>query len=168
MPVPSYPLAQVLEIKQKRVEAAEKVVSEKLMILQKEQKKLEEREAEKEKVKHHKEEKLQQLREILDRESTSPKIQQMKSYLKVVDEKLRIEEKKVADQKKVVEKAEKDLEQAKEDLRHKRVEVDKISMHKKDWEKGIKKEMEAQESKETDELGSLTHSMQKKQRGNLW
>lgn len=166
--MPSYPLAQVLEVKQRRVEAAEKVVSEKLAVLQKEQKKLEEREAERDKVKLHKEEKLQQLREILDKESTSPKIQQMKSYLKVVDEKLKIEEKKVADQKKIVEKAEKDLEVAKEDLRQKRVEVDKIAMHKKDWEKGVKKELEIQETKETDELGSMTYSMQKKQRGNLW
>ena len=51
-----------------------------------------EREAERNKVKEHKNNKLQQLRETMDQGTTSPKIQQMKVYLKLVDEKLKVEE----------------------------------------------------------------------------
>lgn len=153
-----YPLKQVLEVKQKRVEDAEKVVKEKQLALENEQKKLAEREAERDKVKNHKIDKLQQLRDTLDAGTTSPKIQQMKVYLKIVDEKLIIEEKKVKDQKDQVALAEKNLEQAKENLRIKRLEVDKLMMHKKDWEKEAKKALEILESREQDELGATIHT----------
>lgn len=157
-----YPLEQILEVKQRRVEEAEKIVKEKLALLEKENQKLKEREKERDEVKTHKVEKLTQLRQTLDEESTSSKIQQMKVYLKIVDEKLKVEEKKVADQKEQVKVAEKNLETAKEDLRVKRNEVDKIVMHKKDWEKETKKEQEIQEGREQDELGSVIHSSNKR------
>ena len=44
-----YPLKQVLEVKQKRVEDAEKVVLEKKLALEKEQEKLAQREADRDK-----------------------------------------------------------------------------------------------------------------------
>lgn len=153
-----YPLKQVIEVKQKRVEDAEKVVKEKQLALENEQKKLAEREAERDKVKTHKLDKLKQLRDTLDEGSTSPKIQQMKVYLKIVDEKLLIEEKKVKEQKEQVVTAERNLEQAKEHLRIKRVEVDKLMMHKKDWEKEARKESEIIEGREQDELGAMIHT----------
>lgn len=153
-----YPLKQVLEVKQRRVDDAEKAVKEKQKALEDEQKKLREREAERDIVKKHKAEKLQQLRDILDEGTTSPKIQQMKAYLKVVDEKLAVEEKKVADQKEKVVAAEKNLEQAKEELRIKRQEVDKLLIHKKDWEKEMKAALEIIENRELDELGSVIYT----------
>ena len=137
-----YPLLQILEVKQRRVEDAEKVVKEKQAILDKEKEKLAEREKERDKVKKHRVEKLEQLRAILDKGTTSPKIQQMKQYLKVVDEKLAIEEKKVKDQQNQVTLAEKNLNQAKEDLKIKRQEVDKLLFHRKDWEKEKRKALE--------------------------
>lgn len=152
-----YPLKQVLEVKQKRVTEAEKVVQEKKIALEKEQEKLAQREAERDKVKNHKLDKLKQLRDTLDHESTSPKIQQMKVYLKIVDEKLLIEEKKVKDQQEQVKLAEKNLEQAREELRRKRQEVDKLLTHKKDWEKETRKELEIIEGREQDELGSIIY-----------
>ena len=154
----AYPLKQVIEVKQRRVEEAEKVVKQKQQALEIEQKKLAEREAERNKVKEHKLEKLQQLRDEMDRESTSTKIQQMKVYLKIVEDKLKIEEKKVQDQKEQVKIAEKNLETAKADLNRKRQEVDKLLMHKKDWEKEKRKEMEIIEGREQDELGSIIHT----------
>lgn len=157
-----YPLQQVLEVKQKRVEDAEKVVQEKKLALEKEEKKLAEREAERDKVKEHKVEKLRQLRETLDQASTSPKIQQMKVYLKLVDEKLVIEEKKVKDQKDQVAIAQKNLDQAKEELQRKRQEVDKMKSHRKDWEKEMLKEIAIKEGREEDELGSIIHSIHKR------
>jgi hypothetical protein len=157
-----YPLKQVIEIKQRRVEEAEKVVREKQHALVKEQQKLAEREVERDKVKTHKQDKLQQLRETLDQETTSPKVQQMKVYLKLVDEKLKIEEKKVKDQKEQVTLAEKNLEQAKLDLHRKRQEVDKLLIHQKDWEKEMKREQEIIEGREQDELGFIIHTNQQR------
>ena len=155
-----YPLKQVIEVKQRRVEDAEKVVKEKKLALEKEQQKLAEREADRNKVKKHQQEKLTQLRETMDHETTSPKIQQMKVYLKIVDEKLKVEEKKVKDQKEQVTIAEKNLHQAKEDLRLKRHEVDKLLIHQKDWEKEMRKEQEIKEGREQDELGSTIYTSQ--------
>ncbi len=154
-----YPLKQIIEVKQRRVEEAEKVVREKQLALTKEQQKLAEREKERDKVKKHKQEKLTQLRETMDQGTTSPKIQQMKVYLKVVDEKLKVEEKKVKDQKEQVAIAEKNLEQAKIDLQRKRQEVDKLLIHQKDWEKQMQKEMDIIEGREQDELGAIIHAI---------
>lgn len=162
-----YPLKQVIEVKQKRVEDAEKVVSEKKIALEKEQEKLTQREAERDKVKNHKADKLKQLRDIMDEGTTSPKIQQMKVYLKVVDEKLKIEEKKVKDQQEQVNIATKNLEQAREELKRKRQEVDKLLSHKKDWEKEMRKEQEIIEGREQDELGSIIFTSQQAKRANL-
>lgn len=154
-----YPLQQIIAVKERRLEEAEKVVKEKLIALEKENQKLAEREAERDKVKKHKTDKLDQLRETLDTESTSPKILQMKVYLKIVDEKLRIEEKKVSDQKEQVKIAEKNLEAAKIDLHQKRQDVDKLLIHKKDWVKEMRKELELIEGREQDELGSIIHNV---------
>lgn len=158
-----YPLKQVLEVKQKRVDDAEKVVKEKLEALEKEKTKLAEKEADRDKVKLHKQAKLQQLRDTLDHDTTSNKIQQMKNYLKVVDEKLYFEEKKVEEQKKQVTIAEENLEKARQELKIKRQEVDKLLMHKKQWEKEAKFEIQKKEEAELDELGSMMHSFKHKE-----
>lgn len=158
-----YPLGQVLEVKQRRVEEAEKIVKEKQVLLEKEQDKLAQREAERDKVKKHQRDKLQQLRDAMDHETTSPKIQQIKAYLKVVDEKLKVEEKKVKEQQNQVDIAQKNFDQAKEDLRVKRQEVDKLVTHRKDWEKTMHKELEIIEGREQDELGSIIYFSHKKQ-----
>lgn len=160
--IPAYPLKQVIEVKQRRVEDAERVVKEKQLALEREKEKLVQREAERDQVKNHKKDKLKQLRDTMDAGTTAPKIQQMKVYLKVVDEKLKIEEKKVKDQQEQVEIANKNLEQAKEDLRIKRQEVDKLLSHKKDWEKEARKELEIVEGREQDELGSIIYASQHK------
>lgn len=150
-----YPLKQVLEVKRKRVEDAEKVVTEKKKALEAEEEKLKAREKERDEVKKHHNDKLKQMRDEMDGGTTSPKIQQMKAYLKVVVEKLAVEEKKVADQKAQVQTAEKNLEAAKEELKRKRQEVDKLVTHQKDWEKEMLKEEEIMEGREQDELGSV-------------
>jgi len=157
-----YPLKQVLEIKQRRVDDAEKVVKEKQQALEKEKEKLAQREAERDKVKQHMKDKLAQLRDTLDHATTSPKVQQMKAYLKVAQEKLAIEEKKVKDQQDQVDLAQKNVDLAKEELKRKRQEVDKLLTHQKDWEKSMRKEMEIIEGREQDELGNVTYTIHKK------
>ena len=152
-----YPLKQIIEVKQKRVDDAEKVVKQKQLALKQEMEKLAQKEAERDKVKNHKKDKLQQLRDTLDQGTNTTTVQQMKVYLKLVDEKLKVEEKKVHDQKGQVKIAEKNLDEAKLDLQRKRQEVDKLLMHKKDWEKEKRKELEVIEGREQDELGSVIY-----------
>lgn len=158
-----YPLKQVLEIKQKRVEDAEQVVRLKQQALDLEKEKLQQVEEARNKVKQHRQDKLTQLRHELDQGTTSPKIQQMKAYLKVVDERLKIEEKKVAEQKAKVQAAAKELEAAKHQLHLKRQEVEKIQYHRKDWEKIKHKEEAIIEGREQDELGSVIHGIHRRQ-----
>jgi hypothetical protein len=162
MKLPKYPLAQILLVKLRRVENAEKVVQERQAALKTEQEKLKERENARDVVLKHKKEKLKQLRDELDAGTTSPVVKQMKHYLEVVDEKLVQEEKKVAKQKEEVKLAEKKLEEAKELLRERRKQVDKIYAHKDLWLKQAKKELELEEQKELDEVGNVTYLARKR------
>lgn len=157
-----YPLQDVLLVKYRRVEQAEKVVKEKMELLRLEEEKLKKREEERNKVRNHRIEKLQQLRDTLDHGTTSPKIQQMKAYLKVVDEKLIVEEKKVADQKEQVKIAEKNLEAARLELKRKRLEVDKLEQHREEWVLDMRKELDIIEGREMDELGQLIYELNKR------
>ncbi len=157
-----YPLLQVLAIKVKRVEAAELVVKEKQQILQQEEEKLAQRKAERDRILQHRTEKLQQLRDELDHDTTTPKVQQMKVYLKVVDEKLKIEEKKVKEQQERVDKAKGELEEAKRQLNIRRLEVDKVETHRVSWEKEKNKEDEIMAERAMDELGTMIYSSRKR------
>ena len=74
---------------------------------------------------------LQQLRDALDTGTTTDKIQQMRQYLEVVEEKLSQEEDKVKRQKLAVEQAEIDLKNAQETWRQFLKEVDKLQEHRK-------------------------------------
>jgi flagellar biosynthesis chaperone FliJ len=152
-----YPLAQVLDVKKKRVEDAEKVVQEKRRLLEVEQEKLAQAKRERDKVRDHRDAKLAQLRHAMDTETTSPEVQRMKQYLEVVKERLAGEEKKVDEQNKQVRNAETALEAAQEDLKRRRLELDKIKMHRDEWEREAKRELLIEEQREQDELGSIMH-----------
>jgi flagellar biosynthesis chaperone FliJ len=159
-----YPLEQLAIIKQKKLEEAEKVLREKKNALLKEQEKLISLEKERDKVKQHKDAKLTQLRQKLDEGTTSDKIQQMRQYLKVVEEQLKQKEGKVKEQKKQVDAAEKQVETARLDLLKKQQDVEKLQTHRKEWEKQLLAEIEQKEAIETDEMGSPLYSMRKKEK----
>jgi hypothetical protein len=151
-----YPLAQVLEIKKRRVDEAEKLVREKRELLKKEQEKLLEAEKQRDEAKDHQQAKLQQLRDYIDTDGMNPdKVLQMKVYLELVKEKLAVEEQKVLKQKENVQTAEKNLEDAIEAKRQRIFEVDKIKMHREEWEKEMRKELELKEAGEMDEIGNI-------------
>jgi flagellar biosynthesis chaperone FliJ len=152
--LPPYPLEQVLEVKKKRVEDAEAVVKQKIRELDDEREKLKKREEERDKVKEHYNEKLQQLRDEFDQGTTSNKIDQIKVYIKVVQERLKSEEKKVKDQQQAVEVAEKNLELAKTHLKARQREQDKIETHKKEWTRDARIELSVLQTREEDEIGS--------------
>lgn len=159
--IAQYPLKQVLEIKMRRVDEAERVVKEKKRLLEKEEEKLKERKAERDKVLKHRNEKLSQLRQEMDHDTTTVKIQQMKAYLKIVAEKLVVEEKKVEEQKRNVSIAQEALDKAKEELRLKRLEVDKLNTHRSEWVEEMKKELEIEEGRLMDEVGEVIYQIRK-------
>lgn len=138
----------------KKARRSRESFARKKILLQKEEDKLTKLEKERNEVKSHREAKLAQLRETLDEGSTTTKIQQMKYYLKVVDEELKGKENKVNEQKKHVDAAQKQVETARQDLLKKQQDVEKLLMHRKEWEKEIRALEQQQEAIETDEMGS--------------
>jgi len=156
-----YPLEQLAIIKQKKLEEAEKALKEKKEALLKEEEKLKAVEKERDGVKDHRQAKLQQLRNKLDEGTSTDKIQQMKYYLKVVDEKLKTKEKKVKEQQKQVENAQKQIEVAREEFLKKQQDLEKLKLHRKEWEKEMQRILEHAETIESDELGSAMHARKK-------
>ena len=167
MKTPKYPLEQVLAVKKDRVQKAERVVEEKKRALQVEQEKLKKVEEERDQVLNHHNDKLAQLRKALDEGTYSDDVIQMKSYLKLVKEKLAKEEEKVKTQKEQVRNAERVLEEAKRDLKKKRLEEEKISLHKEQWTKEMKIEHAKQDAKEQDEIGQVLYEARRKNRSDL-
>lgn len=161
-----YPLEQVAIIKQKKLDEAEKVLREKKKALEVEEKKLAEVEKERDEVKDHRIAKLTQLREKMDEGAPSDKIQQMRYYLKVVDEKLKAKEQKVKEQLKQVEHAKQQVEVARNDLLKKQHDVEKLNMHRKEWEQEMKMLEAHKEGVESDEMGSIIHHRKKKKRSS--
>jgi flagellar biosynthesis chaperone FliJ len=157
-----YPLEQLVVIKQKKLEEAEKVLAEKKKELTKEEEKLSVVEKERDQVKEHRHDKLTQLRETLDAGTTTDKIQQMKRYLKLVDEKLEQAQLRVKEQQKRVEAAKTQVETARHDLFKKQQDVEKLILHRKEWEKEVKTLLEHKESLESDEIGSAIHLSRKR------
>ena len=159
----NYPLQQLMEIKKNRFDQAVKTLEEKKAILEKAYEKLFDLTQERDQVKEHRAAKLQQLRESLDEGTTTDKIQQKKAYLKIVDEKLADKEKKVVDQQKQVDIAQKQVDAATDELFQRKKDLEKLEMHKKEWEKEVRYWTEQKEGVEHDEQGSATHIMRKRE-----
>ena len=157
-----YPLEDVLKVKMKRIEDAERVLRQRKLELVQEQERLKEREKERDAVQKHMTDKVNQFRREIDGGTNSAKITQMRDYMKLVKEKLVIEEKKVKDQQEKVKAAEKKVEEAKLDLLQKQKEVDKLKEHRVNWLKGMQKETELFEATEQDELGNIIHTLQRR------
>ena len=85
----------------------------------------------------------------------------MKFYLKEVDEKLKIREVKLKEQEKQVELATKAVETAREDMLKKGQSVEKMRMHKEEWQKQQKIIEEQIDTLETEELGTMMFSRKK-------
>jgi len=159
----NYPLEQLVTIKKNRFDQAVKILEEKKILLEKALKKLYELKAERDEVLQHKVEKLAQLRATLDAGTTSDKIQQMKAYLKIVEEKLAVKEKKVIDQQKQADLAQKQVDAATQEVFQRKKDVEKLEMHKAEWEKEVRYWTTQKETIEHDEQGSATHTTRKRQ-----
>lgn len=161
-----YPLAELIDIKKRRFDIAVKVLEDKKRILAEEEKKLQTAEKSRDKALEHKNDKLNQLRESLDTGESTDKVQQKKRYLKIVEEKLQEKQKKVDTQKVQVKNAKEQVEAAKIDMIHKQKDIEKLNMHKKEWERELAQEIERKEAVEQDELGSAVHELKKRKREN--
>jgi hypothetical protein len=157
----NYPLQQLMIIKNKRFEQAVKLLEEKTAILHKEEEILKKKEQEKEEVLTHKKAKLQQLRQALDDGLPSAKIQQIKVYLDVVKEKLKEKEKIVLQQKEKVQFAKKQCDEARANLIQKKKDLEKLQIHKKEWEKEVKCWTIKEEASLEDEMSSMRHAVRK-------
>lgn len=160
----SYPLEQLMTIKKNRFDQAVKTLEEKKALLEKAYEKLYDVTQERDEVKEHKVAKLNQLRNSLDEGTTTDKIQQMKAYLKVVETKLADKEKKVVEQQKQVDLAQKQVDLATDELFQRKKDLEKLEIHKKEWEKEVRYWTEQKEAVEHDEQGSATHSIRKKEK----
>lgn len=157
----NYPLEDLLKIKIKRFDQAVKEFEEKTEKLFKEQEKLFDLEKERDEVFTHKMDKLKQLRQALDSGESTHKIQQMKIYMEVVEEKLKLRQKKADAQQVIVDKAEKELEEAKLKLFEKKKELEKIKIHKDEWKIEMKEIEKQIESIEQDEIGAIRDVLRK-------
>lgn len=159
----NYPLEQMIAIKKNRFDAAVKTLEEKKTILEKAYEKLYDLTQERDQVFQHKIAKLEQLRHELDTGTTTDVIQRSKIYLKIVDEKLAEKEKKVVDQQKQVDAAQKQVDIATDDLFQKKKDLEKLEIHKKEWEKEMGYWVQQKEGVEQDEQGSSTHFRHKRE-----
>lgn len=158
----NYPLEQMIVIKKNRFDAAIKLLDEKKALLEKEYEKLYDLTEERNQVREHKIAKLEQLRHELDTGTTTDKIQQGKVYLKIVDEKLAEKEKVLAEQQKRVDAAQKQVDIATDDLFQKKKDLEKLELHKKEWEKEMGYWVRQKEESEHDELGSATYQTRRR------
>lgn len=158
----NYPLEQLVTIKKNRFDQAVKVLEEKKALLEKAYDKLYEVTKERDDVLQHKMAKLKQLRNALDEGTSTGKIQQMKVYLKTVDEKLKEKEKKVVDQQAKVDQAQKQVDLATEELFQRKKDLEKLEMHRAEWQKEVHYWTEQKEAVEHDEQGSSTHLLRKR------
>src|SRR5690606_38815392 len=103
-----------------------------------------------------------QLRESLDAGTTTDKIQQMKVYLKTDDEKVLEKEKKLQEAQKAVDLAQKQVDLATVELFQRKKDLEKLEIHKEEWEKEMRYWSDRKEGAEQDEQGSATHTMRKR------
>lgn len=159
----NYPLEQLVLIKKNRFDQAVKALEEKKTLLEKAYDLLYELTNERDKVLGHKTAKLQQLRDAMDKGTATDKIQQMKIYLKTVEENLREKEKKVVAQQANVDAAQKMVDQATEELFQRKKDLEKLEMHKEQWKKEVDYWTERKEAEQHDEQGSATHLLRKRE-----
>jgi flagellar biosynthesis chaperone FliJ len=159
----NYPLEQLMTIKKNRFDQAVKTLEGKKAILEKAYEILYDLTQERDEVLQHKTAKLTQLRQALDEGLSTDKLQQMKVYMKIVDEKLAEKNKKVAAQQKQVDLAQKQVDLATDELFQRKKDLEKMEIHKKEWEKEVHYWTERKEAVEHDELGSAMFQIRKEE-----
>jgi len=161
--VNQYPLEQVIHIKKKRFDEAVKVLEAKKEILEKAYETLFDLTEEFTQADNHKKAKLEQIRQELDSGTTSEKILQMKAYFKNVEEEVKEKKKKVDDQQIIVNNAQEQVDIATDDLFQKKKDLEKLELHKKEWQKEENYKIQKKDQSEQDEQGSTSFNRLKRE-----
>ena len=156
-----YPLEQLMMIKKNRFEQAVRTLEEKKALLEKAQAKLAQLTQERDEVASHRSAKLTQLRAALDEGLPTNKIQQMKFYLKIVDEDLAEKQKKVTEQKKQVDLAQNQVDLATAEMFQRKKDLEKLEIHHEEWKKEMRQIISRKEEGIADEQGAATHTIRK-------
>ncbi len=164
MKKPKYPLEEIITIKGKRLEEAEKMLKHQKEILDEENKKLKECKKKLEDVKKRKIEKVKKHLDLLEKGTTSKEIAIHERYLKqVISEELQVEMKKVNNQEKIVKQSEENVVKARKEYLQKNQDVEKLNLHRKEWDREIEKQEILDESNEGEELNINIHSRKRRQ-----
>ena len=159
----NYPLVEVIRIKKRRLDDAEKVLREKKAILERELEKLAQIQKELDSAKEKFDRYLQKLRQAMDEGEPSSKIDQHKLHLKDLKELYLLCQKKLDNQKKVVKSAEDAVDLARQDYQQKEKELEKLNIHKAEWVQALKLEEARQEDIKMDEISTSAHARKKKE-----
>jgi flagellar biosynthesis chaperone FliJ len=159
----NYPLVEVIRIKKRRLDEAEKVLREKKQILEKEIEKLSICQKELDEAKKIFDNYLQKLRDAMDSGEPSKKIEQHKIHLKDLKERFLQAQAKLDMQKKAVKKAEEAVELARQDYLQKEKEVEKLHIHKSEWIQAMKLEAQRIEDITMDDISTSSFSRKKKE-----
>jgi chromosome condensin MukBEF ATPase and DNA-binding subunit MukB len=159
----NYPLIEVIRIKKRRLDEAEKVLRDKKLILEKELEKLKSLQKQFDEAKKVFDNYLFKLREAMDAGEPSQKIDQHKLHLKELKERYLLAQKNVENQKKVVKTAEEAVEVARADYQLKEKEVEKLHIHKSEWNQAMKLEEQRGEDIKMDDISNATYSRKKKE-----
>jgi hypothetical protein len=158
-----YPLVEVIRIKKRRLEEAERVLHEKKMILDKELEKLAICEKEADEAKKIFDTYLAKLREAMDQGEPTTKIDQHKLHLKELKLRHQTAQKKVDAQKKVVKSAQEAVDLARADHQLKAKELEKLSIHKAEWLIAFSKAELLKEDTALDDISTSAYSRKSKE-----
>ena len=160
-----YPLAQLVLIKQKRLEEAERELAKRREELAEEERKLEKAKKVLQEVLDHKQEKLNLLRAELDAGTTTDKVEQAKIYLDTVEEKRIDKDAKVKKQQLAVEEAEKAVDEGRKTVFNGQADVEKLNIHQEEWQKEQHLLEKQEEDKQTEETGTAMFIRKKRMKG---
>lgn len=161
---PKYPLHQIVMIKKRRLEEAERFLKQKKEELIKEEEKLVKVKEERDLTLKHFEEKHDQLKSVQSQPALADEIESIKLYIKTVQVELEEKQEKVKNQQAEVAKAEEAVKAARANMLKKQQEVEKLRLHEKSWKQEIRLEELRKEGIETDDLGTTSFSQKKHSR----
>ena len=160
-----YPLKEIIEIKKRRLEEAEKILRQKQDALVEAEKNLTEKKKllnASEKVKL---EMIEKHYKKIENGTTADVMERHNHYIQeVINVKIAEEKKKVEAQKKVVQEAHVALDKARAERLEKHKDLEKIHTHEKEWSKEAKKELEIFEAIVEDEIGTIIHGKQSRKK----
>lgn len=160
----NYPLEQIIHIKKRRFDEAVKILEQKKELLEKAYEKLFDVTEEFNKAETLRQAKLLQLRTSMDEGTTTDKIIQMKDYLKTCTEEAKEKKKKVDDAQKKVDDAQQAVDTATDDLFQKKKDLEKLELHKKEWQKEDNYLTEQKDQLEQDEQGSTSFNRSQREK----